>query len=146
MERVFVHKVSKHVGEKVTLKGWVYNSRRSGKIGFLTFRDGFGLLQCIVVKNDIVTDASFLGSGCAISTASASILTETIKGLKRIDIEELFREFHNLVTGEDSDAGAVGKFSVFGGVREYPARVKCATLSWHALMAALEGEKEASTE
>ena len=53
MERVFVHKVSKHVGEKVTLKGWVYNSRRSGKIGFLTFRDGFGLLQCIVVKNDI---------------------------------------------------------------------------------------------
>ena len=53
MERVFVHKVSKHIGEKVTLKGWVYNSRRSGKIGFLTFRDGFGLLQCIVVKNDI---------------------------------------------------------------------------------------------
>ena len=53
MERVFVHKVSKHVGEKVTLKGWVYNSRRSGKIGFLTFRDGFGLLQCIIVKNDI---------------------------------------------------------------------------------------------
>ena len=100
----------------------------------------------IVVENDIVTDASFLGSGCAISTASASILTETIKGLKRIDIEELFREFHNLVTGEDPDAGTVGKFSVFGGVREYPARVKCATLSWHALMAALEGEKEASTE
>jgi asparaginyl-tRNA synthetase len=53
MERVFVHKVSKHVGKKVTLKGWVYNSRRSGKIGFLTFRDGFGLLQCIIVKNDI---------------------------------------------------------------------------------------------
>ena len=53
MERVFVHKISKHVGKKVTLKGWVYNSRRSGKIGFLTFRDGFGLLQCIVVKNDI---------------------------------------------------------------------------------------------
>jgi len=53
MERVFVHKVSKHVGKKVTLKGWVYNSRRSGKIGILTFRDGFGLLQCIIVKNDI---------------------------------------------------------------------------------------------
>ena len=53
MERVFVNKVSKYVGEKVTLKGWVYNSRRSGKIGFLTFRDGFGLIQCIVAKNDI---------------------------------------------------------------------------------------------
>jgi nitrogen fixation NifU-like protein len=73
-------------------------------------------------------------------------LTETIKGLKRIDIEELFKEFHNLVTSEDSEVGTVGKFSVFEGVRKYPARVKCATLSWHALMAALEGEKEASTE
>ena len=110
----------------------------------------------IVVEDDVVTDASFIGSGCAISTASASILTETIKGLKRIDIEELFKEFHNLVTSdvtmkqlvtsEDSEVGTVGKFSVFGGVRKYPARVKCATLSWHALMAALEGEKEASTE
>ena len=73
-------------------------------------------------------------------------MTETIKGLKRSEIEKLFKEFHNLVTREDSDSGAVGKFSVFGGVRKYPARVKCATLSWHALMAALEGKKEASTE
>ena len=100
----------------------------------------------IIVEDDIVTDASFIGSGCAISTASASILTETIKGLKRIDIEELFKGFHDLVTNEDSDAEPVGKFSVFRGVRKYPARVKCATLSWHALMAALEGEKEVSTE
>ena len=60
MERVFVHKISKHVGKKVALKGWVYNSRRSGKIGFLTFRDGFGLLQCIVVKNDIGEDGEIL--------------------------------------------------------------------------------------
>ena len=100
----------------------------------------------IVVENDIVTDASFIGSGCAISTASASILTETIKGRHRIDIEVLFKEFHNLVTNEDSDVRDVGKFSVFGGVRKYPARVKCATLSWHALMAALDGKKETSTE
>ncbi len=100
----------------------------------------------IIVKDDIVTDASFIGSGCAISTASASILTETIKGMKRTEIEKLFKEFHNLVTSEDSDARTVGKFSVFGGVRKYPARVKCATLSWHALMAALEGKKETSTE
>jgi nitrogen fixation NifU-like protein len=100
----------------------------------------------IIVEDDIVTDARFIGSGCAISTASASILTETIKGLKRTEIEKLFKEFHNLVTSEDSDAGTVGKFSVFGGVRKYPARVKCATLSWHALMAALEGKKETSTE
>jgi nitrogen fixation NifU-like protein len=126
------------------------NPRNKGKIeGYTHSADGHNPL-CgdsisiqIVVEDDVVTDASFIGSGCAISTASASILTETIKGLKKIDIEKLF---HNLVTSGDSDSGAVGKFSVFGGVRKYPARVKCATLSWHALMAALEGKKEASTE
>ena len=100
----------------------------------------------IVVENDIVTNASFIGSGCAISTASASILTDAIKGLKRAEIEKLFKQFHDLVTNDNSEGGDLGKFSVFGGVRKYPARVKCATLSWHALMAALEGKQKASTE
>ena len=129
------------------------NPRNKGEIeGYTHSADGHNPLcgdrisMQIIVKDDIVTDASFIGSGCAISTASASILTETIKGMKRTEIEKLFKEFHNLVTSEDSDARTVGKFSVFGGVRKYPARVKCATLSWHALMAALEGKKETSTE
>ena len=100
----------------------------------------------IVLEDNTVTDAKFIGSGCAISTASASILTDTIKGMKKIQIEEMFKNFHNLVTDKDSEKNDLGKFTVFEGVKKYPTRVKCATLSWHALMAALEGKKEASTE
>ena len=100
----------------------------------------------IVVENNTVTDAKFIGTGCAISTASASILTDTIKGLKKAQIEEMFKNFHNLVMDKSSEKNNLGKFSVFEGVKKYPTRVKCATLSWHALMAALEGKKETSTE
>ena len=97
-----------------------------------------------------VEDVSFQGSGCAISTASASILTETLKGKTRAEAESLFEVFHNMVTGQpapDSEIEDLGKLAVFSGVSEFPARVKCATLSWHTLRAAL-GEKEAvvSTE
>jgi len=97
-----------------------------------------------------VADISFQGSGCAISTASASILTETLKGKTEAEVEALFEKFHDLVTGEtrdDPDAPDLGKLEVFSGVSEFPARVKCATLSWHTLRAALKGEAEkVSTE
>ena len=100
----------------------------------------------IVLENEIVIDAKFIGSWCAISTASASILTDTIKGLKTSEIEKMFKNFHNLVTDKDSEEYDVWKFAVFEGVKKYPTRIKCATLSWHALIAALEGKKETSTE
>jgi len=93
---------------------------------------------------DIVKDISFEGAGCAISTASASIMTETLKGKTRAEAEELFQTFHDLVTGRQAqlDAPELGKLAVFSGVSEFPIRVKCATLSWHTLRAALNGEGE----
>ena len=129
------------------------NPRNKGKIPKYTHSaDGHNPL-CgdkisiqIGVENNTVTDAKFIGTGCAISTASASILTDTIKGLKKAQIEEMFKNFHNLVMDKSSEKNNLGKFSVFEGVKKYPTRVKCATLSWHALMAALEGKKETSTE
>jgi len=100
----------------------------------------------ILMDGETVKDVSFTGSGCAISTASASILTETIKNKNRTEIKNLFKDFHNLVTSEKEVENKLGKLAIFEGVKKYPARVKCATLSWHALMAALEGEKEITTE
>jgi nitrogen fixation NifU-like protein len=93
------------------------------------------------LEGDVVTDARFEGKGCSISTASASMMTEAVKGKTRAEIEALFARFHGLVTGA---AGAVsgaelGKLAVFGGVSEFPVRVKCASLPWHTLKAALEG-------
>jgi len=99
----------------------------------------------IVLENEKVKEAKFTGSGCAISTASASILTETIKGKNRSEVESLFENFHGLVTGKKGET-ELGKLAIFEGVKKYPARVKCATLSWHALMAALEGKEETTTE
>jgi nitrogen fixation NifU-like protein len=93
------------------------------------------------MDGDVVRDASFQGSGCAISTSSASILTESMKGKTRAEAEALFETFHDLVTGERNakpDAPELGKLAVFSGVSEFPARVKCATLSWHTLRAALD--------
>ena len=100
----------------------------------------------ILMDKEIVKEVSFTGSGCAISTASASILTETIKNKNKNEIEKLFKDFHNLVTSEKEVENKLGKLAIFEGVKKYPARVKCATLSWHALMAALEGGKETTTE
>jgi nitrogen fixation NifU-like protein len=87
-----------------------------------------------------VDDAAFQGSGCAISRASASLMTAAIKGKTRGEAEALYRRFHQLVTGtlEPSETASLGKLAAFAGVSEFPTRVKCATLSWHALMAALE--------
>jgi nitrogen fixation protein NifU and related proteins len=102
------------------------------------------------VEGDAIRDISFQGSGCAISRASASMMTQSLKGKTREDAEKLFEEFHKLVTGKAKSNGGqsdIGKLAVFSGVSEYPVRVKCATLAWHALQAALADKKEAvSTE
>jgi nitrogen fixation NifU-like protein len=102
------------------------------------------------LDQDRISDIKFEGSGCAISTASASLMTESLKGKTRGEVETLFRQFHNVVTGK-LDAARVGpelgKLVVFQGVSDYPIRVKCATLAWHTLQAALESkQKTVSTE
>jgi nitrogen fixation NifU-like protein len=100
-------------------------------------------------SNNKITDASFIGSGCAISTASASLLTEQLKGKTVNDAELLFKEFHSLITVENNapHSQLLGKLTVLLGVREFPARVKCATLAWHTLLAALQHQqKPVSTE
>ena len=99
------------------------------------------------VENDIVRDASFVGSGCAISTASASLMTESMKGKTREEALKLLDKFHDLLTTDTPVTQDLGKLVVFCGVRDYPARVKCATLAWHTLKTALEGADETvSTE
>lgn len=100
------------------------------------------------LEGERIRDISFQGSGCAISTASASILTEALKGKTRQEAEELFQKFHEVVTGRAAgDAATLGKLAVFAGVSEFPVRVKCATLAWHTLRSALEGSQEVvSTE
>ena len=103
-----------------------------------------------VAEDGSIRDISFQGSGCAISKASASMMTQAIKGKSRAEAEKLFDRFHKLVTGQaatNGDQSDLGKLSVFAGVSEFPVRVKCATLAWHTLRAALEGQLEpASTE
>ena len=91
----------------------------------------------VQLERDRVKDISFQGNGCAISTASASLLTEVLKGKTREEAEALFQSFHNLVTGNAAEASSLGKLKVFAGVSEFPVRVKCATLVWHTLKAAL---------
>ena len=98
------------------------------------------------VDGDRIGDASFIGSGCCISKASASLLTESVKGKTRDEARQLFQQVRELVTTGKS-AGDVGKLAVFAGVHKFPARVKCAILAWHALLAALSGDnKPVSTE
>lgn len=102
------------------------------------------------VEDDIVREATFQGSGCAISKASASLLTEAVTGRRLDEVDALFQRFHRMVTAEPSepvDVEGLGKLSVLAGVREYPARVKCATLAWHTLRAAVDATGEpVSTE
>jgi nitrogen fixation NifU-like protein len=97
------------------------------------------------LADGVVEDVGFQGAGCAISTASASIMTQAVKGKSTAEVQKLFDAFHELLTGDAHqavDAERVGKLAVFAGVREYPVRVKCATLPWHTLRAALEGGRE----
>jgi nitrogen fixation NifU-like protein len=101
----------------------------------------------VKMEGDVVKDASFLGSGCAISTASASLMTESLKGKTRDEALKLLDKFHDLLTTDTPVTKDLGKLVVFCGVRDYPARVKCATLAWHTLKSALNGVAEpVSTE
>ena len=96
----------------------------------------------LTLDGDVVRDIAFQGAGCAISTASASMMTESLKGKTRPQAEALFQRFHDLITGQTNsaaDAPALGKLEVFSGVREYPVRIKCATLPWHTMRSALNG-------
>ena len=100
-------------------------------------------------EGDVIKDVSFTGSGCAISKASASVMSSTIKGKTKEEAERLFDTFHRLVTGDSSGLSAadLGRLAAFSGVSEFPARVKCATLAWHTLRSALDGNDEkVSTE
>jgi nitrogen fixation protein NifU and related proteins len=99
----------------------------------------------VKMEGDVVKDASFMGSGCAISTASASLMTESLKGKTRDEALILLDKFHNLLTTDTPVAKDLGKLIVFCGVRDYPARVKCATLAWHTLKSALDGVAEPVT-
>jgi nitrogen fixation NifU-like protein len=101
------------------------------------------------VDGDTIRDVSFLGSGCAISKASASVMSTSVKGKSREEAERMFEVFHRLVTGENAglDVAELGRLAAFSGVSEFPARVKCATLAWHTLHSALAGDAEkVSTE
>jgi nitrogen fixation NifU-like protein len=109
----------------------------------------------VVVKlryeDGVVKDVGFQGSGCAISTAAASTMTEIVKGKTRQEVDAVFHKFHELVTGKLTDMADVedeslGKLAAFAGLSEFPMRVKCATLSWHTLEAALDGQDIVSTE
>ena len=101
---------------------------------------GDRLTVWVRLDDDIIQDASFQGSGCAISKASASLMTAAVKGRTRREAEELFGRFHRLVTGtlDPAESETLGKLAVFSGVSEFPVRVKCASLSWHTLKAALD--------
>ena len=102
------------------------------------------------MQDGVIADARFEGAGCAISTASASLMTEALKGRNETEAELLFAEFHNLLTGKTKPtASALGKLEVLAGVREFPSRIKCATLAWHTMRAALKeghGQEAVTTE
>ncbi len=108
---------------------------------------GDQLTVYVQVSNGVVDDVSFVGQGCAISTASASLMTEAVKGRPVAEVEALFGDFHAMLTREHPADRDLGKLEVLSGVREFPARVKCATLAWHTLHNALVGtDATAQTE
>ena len=101
------------------------------------------------LEDDLVKDVGFEGSGCAISKASASMMTQAVKGKSKEQAETLFKEFHSMVTGEldeETEENNLGNLKIFAGVREFPVRVKCATLPWHTMHAALNKQDQISTE
>jgi nitrogen fixation NifU-like protein len=110
---------------------------------------GDQLVVYMDLEGDVVKEISFEGSGCAISKAAASMMTQSVKGKTREEAENLFEEFHGMVTGEldeENTPNKLGRLTIFAGVRDFPARVKCASLSWHTMKAALQGEAIVSTE
>jgi nitrogen fixation protein NifU and related proteins len=101
----------------------------------------------LTVEDGIVKDAAFQGAGCAISRAAASMMTASVIGKPEREVDALFHRVHAMLTGANGVAAEVGKLAVFAGVREFPSRIKCATLPWHTLQAALHGAAEpVSTE
>ena len=101
------------------------------------------------LDDGVVSDISFEGSGCAISKAAASMMTQAVKKKTRAEAERLFQEFHSMVTGEldeEVEDNNLGNLKIFAGVRDFPVRVKCATLAWHTLQAALNKKDRVSTE
>ncbi len=101
------------------------------------------------LNGEVIQDIGFTGSGCAISKASSSMMTSLLKGKTKTEMEEIFQKFHKMITGQPHDPvpEGLGKLAVFSGVCEFPSRVKCASLAWHTLRAALEGSGETvSTE
>ena len=110
---------------------------------------GDALRVYVDLDGDTVKDVAFKGSGCAISKASASMMTQVVKGKSKEEAEVIFDEFHRMVTGDldiEIDENQLGKLKIFAGVLEFPARVKCASLSWHTLHAALQGDESVTTE
>src|SRR5439155_913712 len=106
---------------------------------------GDNITLYLILEGDTIKDISFLGSGCAISKASASILTASLKGKTKAEVKQLFDKVHEMVTTGKRDGADLGKLAVFAGVHKFPARVKCAILPWHAVVAALEGKAEPVT-
>lgn len=102
---------------------------------------GDQLTVYVRVNGDVVEDISFVGHGCAISTASASLMTEAVKGMPVDEVEKLFSDMHAMLTESHPDRD-LGKLEVLSGVREFPARVKCATLAWHTLHNAITRARE----
>lgn len=98
------------------------------------------------VEGDRIRDIGFEGSGCAISVASSSMMTEAVRGGTEAEARALFERMHALLAGDDVQAGDLGKLAALGGVRQFPSRVKCASLAWHALKAALDGDSVTRTE
>jgi nitrogen fixation protein NifU and related proteins len=110
---------------------------------------GDHLTVYLQLENEAVKDVSFEGSGCAISKAAASMMTQAVKGKSKPEVEKLFQEFHTMVTGDSEEeigSNQLGNLKIFAGVREFPVRVKCATLSWHTMHAALNNQAIISTE
>lgn len=105
----------------------------------------------LILEDDIVQDVAFEGAGCAISTASASLMTDAVKGKPLAEVEALWKRFHGMITGDPSlkeeHTEDLGKLAVLAGVREFPVRVKCASLAWHTLLAAVhDADEPVSTE
>lgn len=97
------------------------------------------------MDGEVIRDIGFVGSGCAISKASASLLTESVKGKTKAEVKGLFDRVHAMITTGENSGSDMGKLAVFAGVHKFPARVKCAILPWHAVMAAMEGKAEPVT-
>ena len=105
---------------------------------------GDALVVFVKLAGDVIEDVSFQGSGCAISVASASLMTEALKGKTLAEAETLYDAVHKQMLGEDVEPSSLGKLEVLSGVKEFPARVKCATLSWHTMHAALDSDHDLS--